>query len=301
VRCSEVDCSCEPTIAMVGEEVPVNNPSTSLRIATCNIRYGTADDGVDSWGFRRHVLIDTLRVIDADILGTQEGLPFQLDELDAAFPRYGRCGLGRYHGVAVDRPHEAYSGEHCAVFYRRPRFELVSTDTSWLSDTPEVPGSCCTGAHLARVVTRAIFREPSTDRTLTVLNTHYHWGTEVTATSTLRLTELLDMAPATHAIIVTGDFNLDPDSPEHESLLGFSLSGDRRLVDAWDRARAVGCVTSSPVGTTHGFTGTPDRRIDWILVSDEVQVTGAVIDHSNKRGRYPSDHFPFVVDVELPL
>jgi endonuclease/exonuclease/phosphatase family metal-dependent hydrolase len=277
----------------------MSNLANTLRVATFNMRYGTADDGADSWHLRNGVVMNTLRALDADILGTQEGLPFQLEELDTSFPKYSRCGLGRYHGVLVDRPHEAYSGEHCAVFYRRARFELLSADTSWLSETPEIPGSCHSGANLARIITRAVVREIRTDRILTVLNTHYHWGAPVTAASTTRLAELLIAVPESHTVIVTGDFNLPPDSAEHTTLLATPLSGNRRLIDAWQTALGSGSTAGPRAGTSHGFTGTAMHRIDWILVSNDVEVTRAAIDDYHEQGRYPSDHFPVYADLRL--
>ncbi|MFW5788902.1 MAG: endonuclease/exonuclease/phosphatase family protein, partial [Spirochaetota bacterium] len=252
-----------------------------------------ADDGADSWRYRSDLLVRVVREIDPDILATQEGLSFQLEELDAALPQMGRFGLGRYHGVAVDRPHEAYSGEHCAIYYRRPRFELVSADTMWLSDTPEVPGSLGWGAGLARIVTHGRVRDAHTRREWSLINTHFHWGEEVTRKSTDILCELLADVPAATAVILTGDFNLPPSSPEHERLTTVALAGGRRLVDAC--SAADGC--DEDVGTFHAFVGSPEQRIDWILVSSDAKVTGARVVRDEEDGRYPSDHFPVVADV----
>ena len=271
----------------------MDNDRDTLRIATLNLRYGSADDGANSWRHRRDLLVRVVREIDPDILATQEGLPFQLEELDAALPQMGRFGLGRYHGVAVDRPHEAYSGEHCAIYYRRPRFELVHTSTMWLSETPGVPGSLGWGAGLARIVTHGRVRESASGRALSLINTHFHWGEEVTRRSTDVLCNLLADVPESSPVVLTGDFNLPPSSPEHERLTTVGLSGGRRLLDAC--AAASGCDEGS--GTSHGFTGVPESRIDWILASSDLRVAGARVVRDEEDGRYPSDHFAVVADL----
>jgi len=268
----------------------------TLTVATLNLRYGSADDGENAWPLRQPIVLRALASIGADLLGTQEGLPFQLEEIDAAFPAFGRFGLGRYHGVAVDRPHEAYSGEHCAVYYRRPRLELLETETKWLSATPDEPGTTGWGADLARVVTLGRLRDAATRAELLHLNTHFHWGREVTTNSVAALASLIGRADADTPVIVTGDFNLPPGSPEHRTLLGLELAGDRRLVDAY----ALSGDGDPDDGTSHSFRGVPERRIDWILVSSDVHVRSARIVRYEERGRYPSDHFPVVADLELP-
>jgi endonuclease/exonuclease/phosphatase family metal-dependent hydrolase len=52
--------------------------------------------------------------------------------------------------------------------------------------------------------------------------------------------------------------------------------------------------------TQHGFTGVGAKgRIDWILVSGDFRVLDATIGRDHEGGRYPSDHFPYWVDLEL--
>ena len=52
-----------------------------MRVATFNVRYGTAEDGPDQWDSRKELLAETFARLDADIVGVQECLPFQADEL----------------------------------------------------------------------------------------------------------------------------------------------------------------------------------------------------------------------------
>jgi endonuclease/exonuclease/phosphatase family metal-dependent hydrolase len=51
--------------------------------------------------------------------------------------------------------------------------------------------------------------------------------------------------------------------------------------------------------THHGFTGMPKKtRMDWILVSKHFRVIDAQIIRDNSEGSYPSDHYPYMVDLE---
>ena len=68
-----------------------------------------------------------------------------------------------------------------------------------------------------------------------------------------------------------------------------------RLRDCW---RLTHPNTTEDQGTFHEFTGTRSReRIDWIFVSEHLEVARCAIDCRSRNGRYPSDHFPLVADL----
>ena len=108
-----------------------------LRLMTFNIRYGTANDGDNSWVHRRELVFRVVREQDADIVGLQEALRFQVDEITQAVPGYGEIGVGRDDGAA--------SGETCTILYRTDRFSVAAAGTFWLSDTPRVVASASFG------------------------------------------------------------------------------------------------------------------------------------------------------------
>lgn len=104
----------------------------TLRVMTFNIRYDNPADGEDGWASRRAKVASMVRFHGADVVGVQEALPNQLADLAAALPQLGWFGSGRS---------AARDGEHCAVFFRRDRLEVLAQGTFWLSPTPEVAGS----------------------------------------------------------------------------------------------------------------------------------------------------------------
>src|SRR5688572_24533450 len=137
---------------------------SDLRVMSFNIRYGTARDSIDSWPHRREMVFDVMRSFDADIMGLQEALRFQLDEVGAALPAYAELGVGRDDGKTA--------GEYSAILYRRGRFDVLDQGTFWFSDTPATPGSASWGNRITRICTWARLRDRTGGRTFYVYNLH---------------------------------------------------------------------------------------------------------------------------------
>jgi endonuclease/exonuclease/phosphatase family metal-dependent hydrolase len=177
-------------------------PAAEIRVMSFNIRYGTADDGDNSWTRRREFLVETIRAFDPDLLGTQETLDFQRDYIAEHLEGYEHFSAGRNDGKEA--------GEMAAVFFRTARFEKLDGGHFWLSETPEVPGSKSWDSALTRIATWVKLRDKQQPRArpLMYFNTHFdHMGQE----ARLRSAELLrrridDLAPET-PVVVTGDFN----------------------------------------------------------------------------------------------
>jgi endonuclease/exonuclease/phosphatase family metal-dependent hydrolase len=252
-----------------------------------NIRYGTADDGANAWPARRDLAVATILAFGPDLLGTQETLAFQRDELAQALPEFATVAAGRDDGG--DR------GEMMAVFYRRERFDLLDAGHVWLSDTPDVPGSRSFGNTLPRMATWLVLRARSApERTILFVNTHFDHQSEPSRVASARqLRAFVDARLVDVPVVVTGDFNTGPDSPSHALLVG-----DGRLRDTLREAHPD---PTGPEGTFHGFRGEAAlARIDWILASDAFTTRSAGIDRSRgPDGRWPSDHFPVTAVLEL--
>ena len=67
---------------------------------TFNIRTGEAWwlDGWNCWHNRRKIVIDTLAENTADIIGLQEAVDYQLEEIQQALPQYSKYAVGRING-----------------------------------------------------------------------------------------------------------------------------------------------------------------------------------------------------------
>ena len=65
--------------------VSCNTPQ-DLTVMTLNMRYDNPEDGVNNWRFRRERVGELIRSEAVDLLGTQEVLANQFDDLQALLP-----------------------------------------------------------------------------------------------------------------------------------------------------------------------------------------------------------------------
>lgn len=253
-----------------------------LRVMTFNVRYPTDKDGENRWDARRDQAVEMLRAEDPDVIGTQELYKSQGDELVARLPNFTWFGEGRKGGAA---------DEHMGVFYRKDRLEVRDSGNFWLSDSPHVPGSRTWGNLYPRMVTWARFERIADGATFTFYNTHLPYR-DIDEEARIRCAELmlarLKELPSNEIVILVGDFNAPPESRVYTTLTG-------TFSDAW----LTSTRRSGPEGTFHGFTGKPERRIDWVLYRGLKPLSATTVT-TNRQQRYPSDHFPVLVEFELP-
>jgi endonuclease/exonuclease/phosphatase family metal-dependent hydrolase len=299
--------------ATSARRLPVAVPSTrdsqtadALKVMSFNIRYGTARDGDNAWELRRGAVVEVIEAFGAEVLGLQEALNFQLEELGAALPRYERIGVGRDDGIEA--------GEYAAILVDRSRLEVLAQGTFWFSDTPAVPGSTSWGNDIPRICTWARLRDRASGRAFQVYNVHWD---HISQPSRERSAELLMRTIARQVlsgedpsasdqpepVIVTGDFNAGEANPAFRRLLGVR-SEAREVLEAPERALLDTFRLLHPaardVGTFNGFEGdTSGEKIDAILVSEEWEVVAAEIVRATPEGRHPSDHFPVTATLRF--
>jgi endonuclease/exonuclease/phosphatase family metal-dependent hydrolase len=269
------------------------SPPTDLTVVSFNIRFGTAADGENHWVKRREFLLETIKTLNPDLLGTQETLGFQRDYLAKELADYDHLGVGRDDGKEA--------GEMMALYYRRTRFEKLDGGHFWLSETPDVVGSKSWDSSLPRMVTWVKLRERSGPDlpSILFLNTHFdHRGpTARLESSKLIRTKIKELGKDSR-IVVTGDFNADQQSPPYEALFAAVDSQESPVVDSY---RATHPELKPNEGTFSGFKANQiaGARIDWIGVSRNWKVHAADIDRTSRDGRTPSDHFAVTAKLKF--
>lgn len=262
---------------------------TPLDVMTFNIRYGTARDGENAWPNRRELVIDVIRSHDPQVLGVQEALRFQLDELGAALSGYGEVGVGRDDGLE--------EGEYAAILYDTERLETIEQGTFWFSSTPETPGSMSWGNGITRIATWARFRDLAAEGTFYVYNLHWdHESQPSRDSSAVLLLEHLAARSSPDPVVVMGDFNAGESNTAYRTVLAGAsrVEGAPRVIDTFRSANP----SARNVRTAHGFRGGEDgEKIDAVLVSVEWDVIAASIDRTAEDGRYPSDHYPVTARI----
>ncbi|MES3152797.1 endonuclease/exonuclease/phosphatase family protein [Sphingomonas faeni] len=246
----------------------------SLRVMTFNVRYAS-DEAPNAWSERRPVMIGLIQHLHPDLIGTQELLQRQGDDLVAGLPHYRWFGRDRRGG---------HTDEHMGIFYRPDRLRIVEHGDFWLSETPEVIGSMSWGTDLARMANWAIFEtrhQPS--RRFLFVDTHLpHRDQDADARRraadliVARLPRIAKGLP----VILAGDMNAIPSSSAYATL-------SAALSDAREQAK----IRRGPENTFHDFTGIPDRRIDYLFLRG-VHATEVETSTIHQGATYPSDHFP---------
>ncbi len=257
--------------------------ATALNIATYNLRMNTERDGVNAWPHRKELVKSLVRYHDFDVLATQEGLPDQIADLS---------GMTEYAHVGVGRDDGKNAGEHSAIFYKRQRFTLLRSGDFWLSQTPDRPSlgwdaTCC-----HRLASWAQLQERQSGRRFYVFSVHFDHEGQVARRESARLMlrKVKEIAGA-EPVIVAGDFNSTPETEQ----IGIMRS---QLADAFE---ATAKPPYGPVGTFNAFKiDSPlDERIDYIFVSPQVQVLSYATLSDSRHGRFPSDHLPVLVKVNV--
>lgn len=258
--------------------------ATDLTVMTFNVRYPNPDDGANVWAKRRAVFVRTIAAANPDVIGTQELFASQAADIVRALPAYAWFGRDRRGG---------HADEHMGIFYRRDRLTLIRHGDYWLSDTPSVIGSMAWGVTLPRMVNWGVFETRGKIRRRFVLfDTHFAHRDEdddARARSAALLRDMIRPIAGDLPVIVTGDMNATPDSQAYKTLAA-------QLTDAWGSAP----TRHGPERTFHDFTGTADRRIDYVFVNGFTSLRAEVrTDHNGII--YASDHFPVVASLRFGI
>lgn len=250
----------------------------SIRVASFNIRLGTANDGGDSWPNRIEQAAKAIRTMDVDVVGLQEAYQFQLNDLLPRLDDYTCLGVGREDGIA--------KGEYSALLVRKSRVSVGDWGTFWFSDRPDEPGSKAFDADCTRSCTWAHLKGEGLPSSLLACNLHWDHASEKARVFSAEM--LAARIPADEPCIVTGDFNAGPETAEMARLM--DPTRHPSLVDATPGV----CLD----GSWHAFKGTGQGpRIDHILVSNHFRVEASGALTSKIDGRWPSDHFPIWSEI----
>jgi endonuclease/exonuclease/phosphatase family metal-dependent hydrolase len=251
-----------------GVQAVAARPDT-VRVVTYNILAGNDLERRSNLA-RIAALLDTLR---ADIVLLQEvdRRTARSGGVDQAAVLAEAAGLHAVFGRSIDFGGGEYGN---AILSRWPVLasRVVPLDSL-------LPAALLADVQEARTLLHVVVETPG--GVLHVANTHL----DHRATSTVRqpqalalLAYLADAVPPGAPLVLGGDLNATPNAIEVRAL-------GARFTDAW---------TACGVGPGFTFrTDQPDRRIDYVLLSDASCATARVID------RPLSDHLPVVVDVVL--
>jgi len=264
-----------------------------LRVMTFNIRYDNAGDGENRWRNRRDAVAAVIAENKVDVVGLQEALERQIDDLAQRLPDYAWYGVGRDDGKT--------RGEFAPIFYRKDRFEVIDKGVFWLSETPETPGSKSWDAAITRLVTWIEFRDKTADCTFFAFNTHFdHIGTEARLRSAALIRERIPRIAGEKPTVLTGDLNCVATSAPYRTLTEKGDADVDRPPALLDTRKVSLTDPRGPDSTWNGFTEIESGRIiDYVFVSAGWRVASHATIDERVEGRFVSDHLPVLAEITL--
>lgn len=257
-----------------------------VRWATFNIRLDTPVDSLNRWGYRMERAAQFIKDAQLDVVGTQEVLHSQFEDLKRMLPEF--------EGVGVARDDGKTKGEYSSVFYRKDVFDALDSGTFWLSEYPDSVGLKGWDAACVRVATWAKLQHKETGKIVMAVNTHFdHVGVEARKQSALLIIRKIKEIVGDRAAVLTGDFNVTDQSDAYQTI----TTNEFMLKDAHKIAEKVSGVNY----TFHNFTRQPlekRSKIDFIFVTPHIRVLSSDIPQEVE-GALLSDHNPQWIEMEF--
>ena len=246
---------------------------THIRISTYNIRGDEPRDGPSQWVFRKDSLCKIMLENDFDIVCFQEAVQAQLEDVLEITP-YAFVGI---------------RGLYNPILYKSDKYELLHTETFWLSETMEILSKGWDGKY-DRYCTWAKFRDRLSGRVFFVFNTHLdHRGMIARPAAAALIVQQIKRFVKDEPVFFCGDMNSTDDTEAYQAITSEFLD-----------SRLLAPKIYGPVGTAHNFGKVEPVKIDYIFVNDKIEVVDySTIDEEYGNGFYPSDHYPVFINAIL--
>ncbi|HKZ65668.1 MAG TPA: endonuclease/exonuclease/phosphatase family protein [Chitinophagaceae bacterium] len=258
--------------------------SQTIITGTFNLRYDNPRDSGNLWKDRSPVAAALIRFHQFDIVGTQEGLRNQLDDLQKSLPEYAWYGIGRDNGQN--------KGEYSAIFYKKEKFNVIDSGDFWLSEHPERPGFGW-DARNNRICSWIKLKEKSSKKSFYIFNVHYdHRGLIARKESSKLIMQKIQSIAGNQPVLLTGDFN-----GNHQSEWYTFINNSNLLKDAL-------LQVNNPYINNGSFNSFQSNNpsndiIDHIFISKDFRVKRYGILTDTYHGRFPSDHYPVLAELVL--
>lgn len=239
-----------------------------FKVMSFNILADILDDSFGDWNFdpagpRRDRVGAIFAQEDADLIGLQEVDDSQYPDLISILPGYDNVRVGWN-----------------AIFYKVDRFQLLDN------------GDFDYSTHDGRFAVWAKLLDNSTNQPFVMFGTHLSHNN-----SDYRLTQAADMQAAIPtiagdlAVVLTGDFNFPPHANFPQGLVTEHLLEITGRTETQNRLLVDACIPLC------GGTGSSSKRIDYVVNSDNFQVTNAQVVTTLVDSLRPSDHRPVTAEL----
>jgi endonuclease/exonuclease/phosphatase family metal-dependent hydrolase len=241
--------------------------NSEYSVMTSNLRFGLAEDGENSWENRKSIFREIFKRYPATFLGVQESNHFQTRFLIKCLKDHSYIG---WHNPLNER------WQSNLIFYENS-WQCLENKHFFLSETPTVE-SKMQDSKWPRQCVIGLFQKES--QRVIIANTHFDFDSLVQEKSAQLVVGFLSQFPSDCPVIITGDFNSNPDCKASD------FFRDNGFSEVFDSMHST---------TFHKFAGVETNdHLDWILHRGDVQVVSKKIVKDSISGRYPSDHYPVI-------
>lgn len=259
---------------VTGADGTIYYEENKIKVVSYNIRCCDDPDG-NSIEERAPRLMEVLDGCKPDIIGFQEYVPAFEEPLEEHF------------GVEYDfkicyRAEDNYEGT--PIYWRGSRLELLDSGYFWLSDTPDEESKGWDAA-CHRITTWAKFKVRATEEVFYYVNTHLDYTEPPQVPSAELLVEYAQTKFADAPVIMTGDFNLERNSPAYATLTrhftDVNTSGD-----------------NTPTFTSYETLEKP-TLIDYCFTAGEAIPQTYRVMNEKVDGGFVSDHYGVYAEVVI--
>lgn len=287
IFCTAALVACGGKTNATNEAATEANDELTLNWATMNVRLDNPGDGPNVWANRRDSMANFIKAQDLDIVGMQEVLYNQLTDLAERLPEYTHVGVGREDG---DK-----KGEAMCIFFKTDKFDVLDTNTFWLSEYPDSIGFIGWDGACPRTATWAKLQDKKTGKIFMAVNTHFdHVGVQARHNGALLIMDKIKEIVGDQPAVLTGDFNITDDDPAYQTLTGseFVFKDSHKIAD----------VVEGQAYSFHDWNryALEDRhKIDFIFVTPTIKVNRSYIpvQAEGPEGPFMSDHNPVLVNI----
>jgi endonuclease/exonuclease/phosphatase family metal-dependent hydrolase len=194
-----------------------------------------------------------------DTLGVQEINSDWVTKMKGYLPQYGYYGVKR--GGDPDEKHSEMNG----IFYLKEKYELLESNTFWLTDTPDVeskhPDAAC-----YRICSYVVLKNKATGKIFAHFNAHFdHVSESAQALGGKLVSQRAKELTASYGnipVVITGDFNQYSDAPGCVVLEENGFLNANKTVENGDNMLTYNGWTKENEG----------RPIDYVFVNDGFSV-----------------------------
>ena len=181
--CGEtVSTSSEMTESSTNEPTTENDPyanvptvesAETVGIMSFNLRYDVTSHAVMKLDIRGPHLMEIIDKYDPDSVGFNEATNNWMYWLRGNMKNRGYAYVGVGGDTGVDNvDSKSNNNGYNPVFYKEDKYELLESDTFWLSETPDVPKSKGWGSGYTRICTYAVLKNKTTGESYAHFNAH---------------------------------------------------------------------------------------------------------------------------------